>query len=504
LWFQGDCNQLTHRCVVHRRFAITCADRGNFPLAFRLNNGGLLYNEDYGIRVECKSPPGTTGLYGRVTARTLDTATGVYKRGQGIQGATVVVNGTPLPDTTSGNGDWSLPTATGGPYTVEIIASGPVCANSQHCAPAKAVNVRVPVGGAIEVNTDLEEKFSSLTTVNAVYSTIFDYSEGRTIFHVLEVPNSARVGTATASSTPEGNCLAFDLLTSAAAGEGALAAINGTWFDPCTGKPQGYYREAGLYIESDVYTDGGWLPGPTSPVQGGRQYFREHPQYAPLAAAPGVSKTVLAMQGTQPMFTMTGLGPVQTFDISQSRETPSNFRESPSQVWALDSFGFPIWDKDRDGFSDITYAMQIANPPLVLNNVVIAGNGGRSRGPDLSWTDIYGQNDQAWSYTAVGVRNNGQTLVLVVSDGEGIMGGNGPSQNAVGHLFRDVLGAVDAIALDSGWSAEMVLRSSSGSMRRVNTLTGEDAGYENDPVTQIPPEAPGRFGAVANFLYVSQ
>jgi hypothetical protein len=66
----------------------------------------------------------------------------------------------------------------------------------------------------------------------------------------------------------------------------------------------------------------------------------------------------------------------------------------------------------------------------------------------------------------------GNTVYLVVVDGEGIWGGNGVSGSQFGLFFRDTLQA-EAMLFDSGISTELVLWGRNGP-RRVNTLTGED------------------------------
>jgi hypothetical protein len=89
--------------------------------------------------------------------------------------------------------------------------------------------------------------------------------------------------------------------------------------------------------------------------------------------------------------------------------------------------------------------------------------------------------------------------LLVVADGEGVMGGNGATGNQLAHFFRDVLKATAALGLDSGLSTEMILKGAGG-LRHVNTLTGEDATIQIDPYREVLPELKGTFGSVANYL----
>jgi exopolysaccharide biosynthesis protein len=139
----------------------------------------------------------------------------------------------------------------------------------------------------------------------------------------------------------------------------------------------------------------------------------------------------------------------------------------------------------------------MSNPPLVFNNAVIAyGNFNPT---------VPGDYDYVFPRTTIGVKTDplGSVLYLVIADGEGIHGGHGATANQMGHFFKDVLGAQNAFAIDSGLSTEMVIQGTrQATPRRINTLTGEDATIQTVPSLQFLDETPTVFGAVANFIRV--
>ena len=176
------------------------------------------------------------------------------------------------------------------------------------------------------------------------------------------------------------------------------------------------------------------------------------------------------------MLTITGVGVHQQIDIVNSE---SDFTSTNSSQWKRDSDGHPIW-----GVSDVSYALQVA-PTLLMNGSVYW------RG-ELDVGDGY---EVSWARTAVGVGPGagGNTLYLVIADGEGVNGGNGATLNQLGEFFRDVLGATVAMGFDSGESTEMVLQGASG-QRIVNILTSEN----NDAPDGYVPS-----GVVCNYLKIA-
>jgi len=273
-------------------------------------------------------------------------------------------------------------------------------------------------------------------------------------------------------------CPSFNTLMDNATSVGSLAMINAIWWNVCNGNSVGYTYSNG-YVPSDVWCDN--RGGSTTDCSGSNVYYAE-------------GGGALYPAGTSPMFTISRSNTmrfttIQKFSIVQSND---NFLETPSTQWSqIGSPPHPIWDvSPRDGVSDVSYALQIPNPPLVRNGSVIAGG-------DFVY-DKYGNYDYAFARTSIGVGPGGM-MYLVVADGEGVMGGNGATANQLAHFFRDVLQATTAMGLDSGLSTQMILRGSAGP-RRVNTLTGEDATIQIDPYSQVLDENPGAFGAVAYYL----
>jgi hypothetical protein len=337
----------------------------------------------------------------------------------------------------------------------------------------------------MEIDTPLEEWFGALQAAGMYYVTYIDYSQGRTLLHTVHVdPRSAVVRTAKAyaengytAAAPDAGptCVSYPTLIDTAKTVGAVALINGIW-GACDGTSVGYSYSTFGYLPSQVWCDDRFRS--TTNCSDSDVYYAEG----------GGS---LFPAGTSPMFTITGLGAGQQFNIVQSDD---NFFEVPSTEWSqVGAPSYPIWDvSPRDGVSDVNYAIQIPNPPLVWNGAVIAGG-------EFVF-DSAGNYDGAGARTSLGITPAGD-LYLVVADGEGVMGGNGATGNQLAHFYRDVLGASAAMGLDSGLSTEMVLMGSTG-LRHVNTLTGEDGTIQVDPYTTTLPEAAGSFGAVGYYLSV--
>jgi hypothetical protein len=507
----GDCNLATHQCNTHRRFGITCSDAGTFPLGFQLSSqpfsgqpDAFGFNPDAGLHVTCTSA--RSGIFGKVTKRIQDPVTKVYKAGAAIANATVTLSPSNVTVQTDANGNWSAPLA-GGPMTVHV--SGPYCPGPS-CAYSDtvAVNVTVPAAG-LELDTPLEEAFTALTSAGMTYTTYIDYSRGRTILHTVKVTSSGSsvsVAQSPVHATPGctdekgpnflkctdpsnagGSCPTFETLVDAARSSGARALINAVWWDLCNGKSLGYMYSAaasGGQLPSEPFCDGGNPVPPATSVAactGGTTFLAE-------------GGAALVPQNTQPLFGVVGTGKNQRFSITQSDDNFLETSVSPPE-WNRTSSGTPIWDvAPRDGVSDLSYALQMGNPPVLANGAVIAAG-------DYQWS-IMPTYDYVFARTAIGVASTG-VLYLVVADGEGIHGGNGATGNQLGHFFRDVLHATAALALDSGLSTEMVLWGASGP-RHVNTITGEDGTIQMDPYTQtfegLGREQAGIYGSVANYL----
>ena len=435
-----------------RRFALTCSEWGSFPLGYMMRDVGApdgtgnAFNLDYGIRVSCASAK--PGLYGRVTSRAT---------GDGIPGATVSTGS--LTTTSDGNGNWSLPSASGGPRKVTVSKPG--------YSSTIAVNVRIPAAPAgsagLELNTPLEEPFQALVLAGMGYTTYLDYSRGRTILHTVRV-DSSYASVKLKKSSLDGSGLYKKLVQIAGEqGAGALAAINGGYFE--------------LHKTSDTRDDDavgyfyarGYIPSLIDVVTSGPSYF--------AASGP---PTVLEPSGTLPMLGISGIGNHQQFSIFH---TEADFRSTHSDQWKqIGDPSLPIYDIAAPfNVSDVDYALQ-CGPTLLMNGAAIWRGNAQS---ELLYR-------MAWPRTAVGTK--GSVMYLVVADGEGVNGGNGATFNQLGEFFRDQLQATTAMNFDGGESTEMVLGGANGP-RVLNTLTSENSAAPDGYV-------PG--GAVFNYLMVGQ
>jgi hypothetical protein len=450
-----------------RRFAFTPSDVGSFPLGFMMRdaapaNGGTgnAFNQDYGVRVDCRSLQ--AGLYGTVTTRAL-ASSGRYVAGTPIAGAEVTSGIWRV--RTAADGTWWLP-ATGGKHRVTITAAG--------YSDAVAVNVTVPAapGGGVRIDTPLEEGFAALAQKGMRYTTYLDYSRGRTILHTVRLnENSAMVRIE--KSNPNDLPPFFKRLSRIAADKGpaALAVINGCWWDITNPvRNVGYFYSLG-YMPSLVNPDDTF-------------YVRDDDPNTPLELNPPMLTVSREVSVEEP-----GLPPQPARHHVRIAVSLADFL-SPSAQWGRDRSGYPIWDfAPRDQHSDVDYALQVA-PFLLKDGAVI-------------WRGEFDNLDK-WDYlwaiprTAVGIGPMG-AVYLVVADGEGINGGNGASQNQLGEFFRDVLGANAAMGFDGGLSSEMVLRGAAGP-RVVNTITGEDSSWDIDPYVRIIQESDGGAGSVMNYL----
>jgi hypothetical protein len=516
------CNSSTHLCDTHRRFAVECSSVGNYPIGFQLRNsacfpnrttqpgtvacdpGGThmpnasVMNPDYGIRVMCTSETlanGTqkSGIYGTVTHRVQD-ANGVFTTGTAIGGATISIVGTGVSATSAADGTWSLAT-TGGPYTIRV--SGPNCPGPS-CAESDAVAVNVTVPESIyglELDTPLEEAFTPLAPL------------GMTIFHVVEADKASSSNVVKVGMTPLFDTIECDAcgtgckqhipLTSAASSLGAAVMTNGIWVDGCD-ITQGYayqtwYDGQTGYNQSEVWCDDG--NGSTTNCSDSNLYYSEGAGSGDGGlctndASHGTDGLSCSLYGSgvSPMFTVNGLGTTQTLNIVSADDY---FFETTGGEWS--QVPFPVWDPAGSRVSNVDYAIQIPNPPLLVNGSVIGGG-------DFFYMKSGGY-DNAIARTSIGIDSVNNKFFLVVCDGEGVMGGNGCTENQLAHLYRDSLGATAAMGLDSGLSTEMVLQDAAG-WRHVNTITGEDGTIQVNPNRQSFAEVSGAEGSVSTYVGV--
>ena len=452
-----------------RTFGVTCTQPGSFPLGYMFRDAQTLnaFNPDYGIRITCTSLD--TGLYGTVTARVRESSGRYVASATGIGGAKVRVTGPVTASTTTlSDGRWSLPQLTGGPYTVTVTAA--------HKAQTVAVNVTVPAGSGTEVDTPLEETFNLGSGI--AYTTYVDYARGRTVLHVIRV-DAMRASVQLARSElvpgtdPSGGPIqVYKNLVQIAAQRGAPVLMNGGYFD--AGGPLGLEGDTADAIDDAAV---------------GYFYGAVPPSYKN-----GFVKSIrLATGGELPMLGIVGTAANQQISIFS---TMADFLADTSD-WTQTASG-PIFDRTLPKqVSDFTYAMQM-EPVLLMNGVVAP----------------VGSPDMAWARTTVGVGKNWEgntSFWLVVGDGEGVNGGNGATFHQLGLFYKDVLGATEAMALDGGLSTELVLRSTSGAWRNVNTITGEDSSWDIDAKVEgeIPEQCcgtggiSGGIGSVFNYVSVA-
>lgn len=503
----------------HRRFSVTCSQPGAGMLGFEMRDGEthVIFNRDYGIVVACNAPAGhPTGLHGVVTARGCSKATcgtglnaicgvqastdGHYIPGCRLQGAAVSVPGIGSV-VTAADGSWSLPSATGGPLTVNVTCSSASCF-SPSCAgvagprsSATAVNVAIPTGSGVEVDTPLEERFFAPSSPLS-YTTYIDYSRGRTVLHTV----AANLASTTVRALRDPN---FKTLVAVANSTVAPVVMNGGYFDQHPGhpgNPVGYYYSGGSGLGCAGYSTLGTcsLSGAPCYVDSKDVYFI--PDQAPFGPVPGQCPggqtcstnhpgEVLSI-GSLPMLSIKGTtAGTQTASIV---DTDGLFWSSP-QFTVAGNPACPLYDRNHDGISDVDYAIQGADGPAIVRNGA----------PVLS----YDPNEVAWARTAVGLGPSGNPVYLVVADGEGVNGGHGATWFQLGNFFAHSLGAGTAMKLDGGLSTEMVLRGSLfGGTRHVNTLTGEDHTWDVNPFADPPGivESDACSGSVANYLSAGQ
>ena len=123
--------------------------------------------------------------------------------------------------TTATDGQYAFDAPGAGPHRVEFEKSG--------YAQAIAINVPAPSSGIV-VNAELEDAFTPLLAAGITYVTYIDYSEGRTLLHLVRLP---RTGTRTWVHTPVYHATAMD----AATGVQALVTVNGGYFNAHEWRP---------------------------------------------------------------------------------------------------------------------------------------------------------------------------------------------------------------------------------------------------------------------------
>jgi hypothetical protein len=167
--------------------------------------------------------------------------------------------------------------------------------------------------------------------------------------------------------------------------------------------------------------------------------------------------------GKGPVLGITGLGSNQLIRIVDKDYAFL----SPSPDWNLLGPFTALWDDNRDGVSDVDWALQVAGFLLEDGNVVVQTG------------DPADDANNYWPRTAVGLGGGGD-VYLVIADGEGFTYRQGASVSELGLFFRNVLGAGIAMTFDGGGSTKLVMVGADGQYRLVNTPTSEN------PHTQSP------------------
>jgi hypothetical protein len=274
----------------------------------------------------------------------------------------------------------------------------------------------------------MEQEFPLLAAAGGSYRRYFDYSKGRTLFHVATIP-PAQMRTAIESSHDQ-PAPALELPAHIASRRGALVTINGGFFKYPTTTSVGYYYSA---------------------AEGGYQ---------------ADSESFLADPSTRfPVFGIVGTALNQTFRFAVKQAGFQNF-------WGITDWqyttGVPLWDDNVDGVSDVSFALQ-------TDTLLIEPDGSVT-----DWEPFGGDYPKYWARTGVGVDALGRVL-MVVADGELIYGAQGASLTQLGRFFRDTLGAVNAINFDGGGSSTMVVKSTWNTYREVSIPTTENPRWGTSP-----------------------
>lgn len=90
--------------------------------------------------------------------------------------------------TTDHEGRWEIPgVSTNVPLKIDVVTQDcPVLGTPQPITRATVINVNVPAGLGMQVDTHLEDPFCALRSTGLDYRQYIDYSGGRTLFHVVK------------------------------------------------------------------------------------------------------------------------------------------------------------------------------------------------------------------------------------------------------------------------------------------------------------------------------
>jgi len=361
------------------------------------------FRPDGGITIKGESA--MTGIYGRISHKGFPVASIAVQ----LDGDTIV--------SSDASGMYRFHAPGGGLHTIRVIPAA-----WQPYSPTKAINVPAPAAG-INVDLDVEDQFIDNQGNRVDYTRYFDYLYGRTLLHVVRVNKSSH------SVQVAGRIFANGQLATAeqaAAQLNAVVLINGGYGVADSALPSGGYNQGYAYLQRFSRDDA-------------HPYLR-----------PGQKGPVLGISGTS------------TNQFLRIAMKDVNFDYGTD--WNRLSDGNVLWDDDRNGVSDVDWALQ-AGPELIPVPPV-------SRDPGSDFNSF-------WARTSLGLTAQG-AMYIVVADGEGLTNRQGASMFQLGQLYQNHLGAVSAMNLDGGGSTLLILKDASGVRRQVNFSTSEDVEHPYD------------------------
>lgn len=400
-------------------FGLTPTDWGSYQLGFQMRGGdgvctgaGTAYNTDPGVAIVAGtslSAPGTGGIFG--TIRT--------PQGAAVGSATVWLDGG-TPTSTAANGTYWFANVPSGVHKITV--------SKTNYSPTIAVNVPAS-SSSIQVDLELEELFPALLNASMYYTRYYDYSRGRTLFHVVQLTKLHDHVELMESHNPGGYETAYGIATRV----GALVATNGGFFD------------------TPKYDEGHYAPW-------GYLYIRQ-----PVALAFEIDST-----GAYPTFGIVGNSSNQGFFFEDKPAAFLSGGDNPPVGWGWTLINqFAIWDDNRDHISDVDYALQMS--PTLVNGTSVYGETAGSMEDTLPLA--------FWARTAIGTTAYGE-LLMVVADGQGFGGCQGADLAELASMMK-TLGADHALNLDGGGSTQMAVYSSSlGAPKLMTTPTAEYAPFQ--------------------------
>jgi hypothetical protein len=397
------------------KVTMTPTRAGSFPIGFTMRDVGpnLEAPWPHGIPFAPGAPVQFTAaaeepgvVSGRITV-----ASGPFK-GASLASARIVAD-TGATATTNSWGYYSLPA---GVRRFSVKRSG--------FEETNVVNVPAPTAG-IHIDVEMEPVFDLNGTSS--YVRYLDYSQGRTIFHVVKVTPSAHVEVVEGGAPDDPHPAAAHDGVAAAINNQAAVLVNASNFVGDKALGYAYYQNASRNGDCVPWGDPGW----------------------------SWTMSVLGITGRETHQR------IWLEEKYQSYLSPFNPQAEPLTLnWRSAGTNRARWDDDGDGASDVDSAMQA---PRLFDKDFFPGD---ERNVDND-VDVY------WSRTAMGIAPNGD-IYMVVADGEGILAASGATYYQTATFVRDVLGARSGMWFDGGGSTKMVLKMRGGGYHLVNTPAGEN------------------------------